>query len=151
VAEQQDIGDFERWIVALQEAILERERALFSAKVLEEARCPQNMRVMLGPDGHALLVGSCGDVMEMFLRVSDSRIENAAFMTDGCGPTVACGSMLTRMAQGRTLEAAAAIEAADLIMALDGLPPEHVHCATLAVDTLRQAISGCGPRGEGAE
>jgi nitrogen fixation NifU-like protein len=151
VAEQQDIGDFERWVAALQDAILERERALFSAKVLEEARCPQNMRVMLEPNGHALLVGSCGDVMEMFLRVSDSRIENAAFMTDGCGPTVACGSMLTRMAQGKTLTAAAAIEAADLIMALDGLPPEHVHCATLAVDTLRQAISSCGPGGEGGE
>ena len=151
MAEQQEMGDFERWVVALQEAILERERELFSAKVLEEARCPQNMRVMLEPDGHALLVGSCGDVMEIFLRVCDARVKNAAFMTDGCGPTVACGSMLTRMAQGKTLDAAAAIEAADLIVVLDGLPPEHIHCATLAVDTLRQALSSCGLKGEEGE
>jgi NifU-like protein involved in Fe-S cluster formation len=109
------------------------------------------MRVMLEPDGHALLVGSCGDVMEIFLRVCDARVKNAAFMTDGCGPTVACGSMLTRMAQGKTLDAAAAIEAADLIVVLDGLPPEHIHCATLAVDTLRQALSSCGLKGEEGE
>jgi nitrogen fixation NifU-like protein len=148
VAEQREIGDFERWLAALQQAIIERERALFSDKVLEEARHPQNMRVMLEPDGYALLVGSCGDTMEMFLRVHDARIEMAAFMTDGCGPTVACGSMLTRMARGKTLKAAAAIEAAELIIALDGLPPEHVHCATLAVHTLGQAVNACGPPGE---
>ena len=79
--------------------------------------------------------------MGMFLRVQDSRIEVAAFMTDGCGPTVACGSMLTQMAQGKSLEEAAAIEAADVIIALDGLPPEHLHCATLAVNTLQEAIA----------
>jgi nitrogen fixation NifU-like protein len=148
VAEQRQTNDFERWVAALQKALLEREQGLFSAMVLQEARQPQNMGVMLDPNGHALLLGPCGDTMEIFLRVQDSRIEIAAFMTDGCGPTVACGSMLTRMAQGKSLEEAAAIEAADLIIALDGLPPEHVHCATLAVHTLRHAMDACCPPGE---
>jgi nitrogen fixation NifU-like protein len=141
MTEQRETSDLDRWVAALQEAILERERALFSAKVLEEARRPQNMGVMLDPDGHALVCGPCGDTMEMFLRVQDSRIEVAAFMTDGCGPTVACGSMLTQMAQGKSLEEAAAIEVADVIIALAGLPPEHVHCATLAVHTLQEAMA----------
>jgi nitrogen fixation NifU-like protein len=90
---------------------------------------------------YGLVLGPCGDSMEMFLRVRDSRIKVAAFMTNGCGPTVACGSMLTQMAQGKSLDAAASIEAADVIIALDGLPPEHVHCATLAVHTLQEAIA----------
>ena len=141
MAEQRETSDFDRWVAALQRAILEREQALFSAKVLAEARQPQNMGVMLDPDGHALVCGPCGDTMEMFLLVRDSRIEIVAFMTDGCGPTVACGSMLTKMAQGKSLEEAAAIEAADLIVALDGLPPEHVHCATLAVNTLQEGLA----------
>jgi nitrogen fixation NifU-like protein len=141
MTEPKETSDLDRWVAALQEAILEREQALFSAKVLAEARHPQNMGVMLDSDGHALVCGPCGDTMEMFLRVRDSRIEAAAFMTDGCGPTVACGSMLTKMAQGKSLEEAATIEAADVIMALDGLPPEHVHCATLAVNTLQEAIT----------
>ena len=141
MAEQRETSDFDRWVAALQSAILEREQELFSAKVLAEARQPQNMGVMLDPNGHALVCGPCGDTMEMFLRVRDSRIEIVAFMTDGCGPTVACGSMLTKMAQGKSLEEAAAIEAADLIIALDGLPPEHVHCATLAVNTLQEGLA----------
>jgi nitrogen fixation NifU-like protein len=143
MTEQGETNDLDCWVAVLQEAILEGERALFSAKVLAEARQPRNMGVMLDPDGHALLLGPCGDTMEMFLRIRDSRIEIAAFMTDGCGPTVACGSMLTRMVRGRSLAEAAAIEAADLITALDGLPPEHIHCATLAVHTLRQSMDTC--------
>jgi nitrogen fixation NifU-like protein len=141
MTEDRQSGDLDRWVAVLQEAILERQRALFSAKVLAEARQPHNMGIMLDADGHALLCGPCGDTMQIFLRVQDSRIEVAVFMTDGCGSTVACGSMLTRMAQGKSLEEAAAIEAADLIIALDGLPPEHVHCATLAVGTLQEAIA----------
>lgn len=148
---QGEANDLDRWLAVLQEAILERERALYSAKVLEEAHHPQNMGAMLDPDGQALLCGPCGDTMAMFLRIQDLRIEIAAFMTDGCGPTVACGSMLAQMVQGKSLEEAAAIDAADVIIALDGLPPEHVHCATLAVDTLRAAIAdhkqGGGSRG----
>ena len=141
MTEDRQSSDLDRWVAVLQEAILEHQRALFSARVLAEARQPHNMGIMLDADGHALLCGPCGDTMQIFLRVQDSRIEVAVFMTDGCGPTVACGSMLTRMAQGRSLEEAAAIEAADLIIALDGLPPEHVHCATLAVGTLQEAIA----------
>jgi nitrogen fixation NifU-like protein len=140
MTEQREMSDLDRWMAALQEAILEREQAIFSAKVIEEARYPQNMGVMREPDGHALVHGPCGDTMEMYLRIQDSLIEVASFMTDGCGPTVACGSMLTRMAEGKSLKEAATIEAADVIIALDGLPPAHIHCATLAVDTLQEAM-----------
>jgi nitrogen fixation NifU-like protein len=151
MTEQSETSDLDRWVAALQEAILEREQALFSAKVLDEARQPQNMGGMLDPDGHALVYGPCGDAIEMFLRIQDSRIEVAAFMTDGCGPTVACGSMLTRMVQGKSLEEAAVTEAADVIVALDGLPPEHVHCATLAVNALQEAIADHQQGGTGHE
>ena len=54
------------------------------------------------------------------------RVEKGVFMTDGCGPTIACGSTLTRMAQGKSLAEAAAIEAAEVIIACDGLPAEHL-------------------------
>ncbi len=145
MAEQTETDDLTRWMAELQQALLLRERAIFSATVLEEARHPHHMGMMLDPDGQALSCGPCGDTMEMFLRVRDSRITVATFMTDGCGPTVACGSMLTKLVQDQTLEEAAALEAADLIIALDGLPSEHVHCATLAVQTLHLAMNACCP------
>jgi nitrogen fixation NifU-like protein len=139
--------DFERWVELLQAEILRREQELFSATVLAEARDPKNLGAILDPDGHALVVGPCGDTMEIFLRVSGSRIKKATFLTDGCGPTVACGSMLTQMVEGKTLAEAAALDREDVILALDGLPPEHVHCATLAVNTLGQALAACGAEG----
>jgi nitrogen fixation NifU-like protein len=148
MTEQTEMNGFDRWVAALQEEILKREQALFSAKVIAEARQPHNLGVMDEFDGYGLVFGSCGDTMAIFLRLNGERIEKASFMTDGCGPTVACGSMLTRMVQGKSPAEASAIEAAELILALDGLPPEHIHCATLAVDTLHQAIASCCPEGD---
>jgi nitrogen fixation protein NifU and related proteins len=136
----QEAPDLDRLIAELLEEIARQEAARFSAKVLQEARHPRNVGAMLQPDGHAALNGACGDRMEVFLRLDGDCIERATFLTDGCGPTVACGSKLTAMAVGKTLDEAAAIRAADLVAALDGLPEEHVHCASLAVNTLRLAI-----------
>jgi hypothetical protein len=87
--------------------------------------------------------------MEIFLRVNRACIEKATFLTDGCSPTVACGSTLTQMVQGKSLAEATGFKTADLIIALDGLPPEHIHCATLAVNTLQQAIANCCPESDG--
>ncbi len=92
---QEETNDLDRWVAALQAAILEREQALFSARVLAESRQPQHVGLMDDPDGYGLVFGPCGDTMEMFLRLNGERIEGMSFMTDGCGPTVACGSMLT--------------------------------------------------------
>ena len=148
---EQNKIDFERWVELLQTEILKREQELFSARVLAEARDPKNLGAILDPDGHALVVGPCGDTMEIFVRVNGSRIEKATFLTDGCGPTVACGSMLTQMVEGKALAEAAALDGGDVILALDGLPPEHIHCATLAANTLGQAIANCNLAGaEGA-
>jgi nitrogen fixation NifU-like protein len=106
------------------------------------------MGVTDDPDGYGLVFGSCGDTTEVFLRLSGEQIGKAAIFTDGSGPTVACGSMLSSILQGKSV-AEAAIEAADVIIALNGLPAEHVHCATLAADTQHQAIAECCPEGAG--
>jgi nitrogen fixation NifU-like protein len=149
MTEQGETNDLDRWVAALQAALLERQQAMFSAKVLAEANQPQNMGVMDEADGYGLVFGLCGDTMEFFVRLDGERIEKVSFMTDGCGPTVACGSMVTRMARGKSLAEAAAIEGAEVILALDGLPPEHVHCATLAVNTLQEAIADCCSEDDG--
>jgi len=91
-------------------------------------------------DAKAVFRGPCGDTMEIYLTLDGERVAHASFMTDGCGVSVACGSMLAKMATGLSLAEAAAIEADHLREALDGLPPDHRHCADLAVRTLRMAI-----------
>ncbi len=138
---QGEADNFDRTVAELQQQIIEQERALYSDKVLEEAHNPRNLGRMPEPDAGAVVCGWCGDTMEVYLRLEGERIGEVTFMTNGCGPSVACGSMLTRLVQGISLEEASRIEPEDLLAALDGLPEESVHCAELTVNTLREAIA----------
>jgi nitrogen fixation NifU-like protein len=141
MTDQVENNELDRWLALLQEAILEREQAMFSERMLAEARNPHNMCVMRDAHSYGILFGACGDTMEFFVRLNGEQIDEVSFMTDGCGPTIACGSMMARMAQRKNLDEASAIEAQDVIRALDGVPEAHVHCAALAVSAFRQAIA----------
>lgn len=134
----------DRWNLAvaeLQREIEEKERALYSAKVLEQVRNPQHLGRMEAPDALAVLTGWCGDTMEIYLQLNGNTIREIKFMTDGCGPSVACGNMLATMVRGMALARANRISPEDLILELDGLPEDSTHCAALAVSTLRKAIA----------
>jgi nitrogen fixation NifU-like protein len=132
--------DLDRFAEELEQQIIEQARAFYSDKVIEESYHPKNLGRMSGPDARGLVHGWCGDTMEIHLRICGKRIKEAAFVTDGCGPTVACGSTLTTMLQGLSLEEASEVGPEDLIEALDGLPEENAHCAELAVSTLQNAL-----------
>ena len=140
--------DFDRLAEELQQRVLEDARAVYSDKVVEEFCNPKNLGRMPEPDAHGLVHGWCGDTMEVYLRLNGERIKEATFMTDGCGPTVACGSMLTTMVTGKSLEEASEVRPEDLLEALDGLPEENAHCAELAAMTLQNAIFNWRARGE---
>jgi len=124
--------------------VIELQPFAFSTKVLQHGRHPANARRMEQPDAHAIKVGWCGEVMEMYLRLDGDSIAEASFWADGCLSTMACGDMLTTMAAGKTLTEAAAITPEQLIAALDGLPFKSHHCAELSVETLQEAIAHCG-------
>jgi len=79
--------------------------------------------------------------MEIFLEIARDRITKATFMTDGCGPTLAAGSMATQLAIGKPLHDAAKITQDAILKALGGLPDESKHCALLAANTLAKAIA----------
>jgi nitrogen fixation NifU-like protein len=132
--------DLDDLALKLQQEIDAQERALYSAKVIAEARNPKHVGRMSQADVRGLVHGWCGDTMEIYLRLNGAQIVEATFMTDGCGPTLACGSMITSLIQGKSLAEADAILPEDLIVALDGLPSESQHCAELAVKTLQNAL-----------
>lgn len=140
MAHQDDTTDLDKLKVELQQEIDARERALYSAKVIAEARNPKHMGRMPRADVRGLVHGWCSETMEIYLRLKGVQIMEATFMTNGCGPTLACGSMLTSLIQGKSLAEASTIMPEDLIRALDGLPSESQHCAELAVRTLQNAI-----------
>ncbi|HDJ37891.1 MAG TPA: iron-sulfur cluster assembly scaffold protein [Methanosarcinales archaeon] len=117
---------------------------MFSETVIEYAYNPRNMGEISDADGVGKITGTCGDTVQIQIRVENGRISESRFMTDGCGTSIACGSMLTEMITDKTIEEALAITSDDLLRSLGGLPEENVHCSVLAVDTLRAAIDDYG-------
>lgn len=136
-------SDFDRIVEEIQNQIIQEERALYSEKVIGEYHHPKNVGRISEPDGVGIVHGWCGDTMEIYLRINGRKIVEATFMTDGCGPTVACGSKLTTMIQEMSIAEARELTKDDLLIALDGLPQDSVHCAELAINTLRKAIKSC--------
>ena len=113
----------------------------FSPAVLEHALNPRNLGRMENADSYARVTGPCGDTMEIWLTAKDSKIEQATFETDGCLTTIAAGSMATEMVKNKKLNEALQIEQKSVLEALGGLPKESEHCALLAANALRGALS----------
>jgi len=124
----------------LQDQVQADEEMDFSKAVVREYMDPQNVGRMNDPDGFAEVLGPCGDTMEFYIQVRNGIAENVLFYTDGCGPTIACGSMLTKMAKGKSIGELELIGSEDLEKALGGLPEAHTHCAGLAVHTMIRAL-----------
>jgi len=114
---------------------------MYTEKVMEHFRNPRNMGEIHDADGVGT-VGNpvCGDMMTIYIKVKDNRIEDIKFKTFGCGAAIATSSMITELAKGKTLEEALKITRKDVADALEGLPPVKMHCSNLAADALKAAI-----------
>ena len=123
-----------------EELIKAEMRKVYSEAVVEHSMNPRNVGDLENADGFAKVTGPCGDIMEMWLRVKNGAIRDASFMTDGCGTTVASGSMVTEMAKGKSVSEVQRISQQDVLSALGGLPEESQHCALLAASTLKEAV-----------
>ena len=126
-----------------EELIKQEMRKIYSEAAIEHSMNPRNLGDLEDADGFAKVIGPCGDTMEIWLKVKNGTIANATFMTDGCGTSIASGSMVTELAKGRSISEARRISQQDVLGALGGLPEESEHCALLAADTLKEAIKDC--------
>jgi nitrogen fixation NifU-like protein len=123
-----------------QEIVKEKMREHFSEIVVEHALNPRNVGDIEDYSGLADYTGPCGDSMQIWLKVEDEKITDVSFMTDGCGTTIASGSMITELAKGKSLTDARNLDQKTVLKELGGLPEEKEHCALLAERTLKQAI-----------
>jgi len=112
----------------------------YTEVVIDHAQNPRNVGSIQNADGVAMITGPCGDTMEIWLGVREDVIKEATFWTDGCGTTIAAGSMVTELAKGKTIREAMRITQKDVLDALGGLPEESQHCALLVADTLKEAV-----------
>ena len=115
-------------------------RKIYSETTIDHAMNPRNVGDMEEADGFAKVTGPCGDTMEIWLKLRNGIIAETSFLTDGCGTSIASGSMVTEMVKGKNVNEVWKISQQDVLTALGGLPEESQHCALLAANTLKAAI-----------
>lgn len=124
----------------IQDSILEEESKIFSETVRDHAYNPRNVGKIEDAEGVGIITGPCGDTMQIYLKFEDEKIVDSKFLTDGCGASVACGSITTELVKGKTVKEASRIKSDMILSLLGGLPEDNVHCTVLAENTLRAAI-----------
>lgn len=137
-------NDLEIFARELQAQIMGKIRKQYSEVVIDHWQNPRNFRKIQNPDGYAKVTGPCGDTMEMFIKMRNEKISECGFQTDGCASSIVCGSVATELVQNKPLtQALGVIRADEILKILGGLPESDVHCAQLAAETMKRALTDC--------
>lgn len=114
----------------------------YSEKVMDHFMNPRNVGEIADANGVGEVGNAvCGDIMKIYLKVENNRIQEVKFNTFGCGSAIASSSMATEMIKGKTLEEAWELSNKAVAEALDGLPPVKMHCSVLAEEAIHKAIN----------
>lgn len=116
--------------------------AMYSAQLLDHFQNPRNPGEIADADAAAEIENpACGDVLRLTLKQSAGRITQVQFKAKGCVAAIACGSALTELVAGKTLDEARKVGRGDITAAVGGLPQASTHAAHLAVEALTVALS----------
>lgn len=114
---------------------------MYSDKVMDHFSDPRNVGALEDANGVGTVGNAvCGDVMKIYLKIEDEVITDVSFKTFGCGAAIATSSMATELVKGKSVEEALTLTNKAVAEALDGLPPEKMHCSILAEEGIKAAI-----------
>ena len=114
---------------------------MYNDKVMENFRNPQNVGEITDADGKGRVGNaSCGDILEIYLKIDDDLITDAKFKTFGCAAAIASSSMATQLLKVITVDEALKLTNKRIIEELEGLPPQKIHCSVMAEEAIRLAI-----------
>ena len=115
--------------------------ALYTETVMDHFTHPRNVGEIPDADGVGEVGNAkCGDIMKMYIKIKDDRIEDAKFETFGCGSAIASSSMATELIKGKTVDEALAVTNKQVVDALGGLPAYKLHCSVLAEESIKAAV-----------
>lgn len=114
---------------------------MYNEKVMDVFKNPKNVGEIENPDGTGLVGNaSCGDIMQITLRIENDVITDAKFKTFGCAAAIATSSTATEMIKGMTVEEALKVTNKKVVETLGGLPSQKLHCSVLAEEAIKKAI-----------
>ncbi len=113
----------------------------YTEKVLAHFASPRNVGEIVDADGVGT-IGSeeCGDMIRVWIKIDGGRLTDVRYKVFGCPAAIACCSMMTELAIGRSLDEAGELTDDKVAEALGGLPAHKYHCSNLAASALHEAI-----------
>ncbi len=113
----------------------------YSKEVMDRFMSPKYFGEMKDADAVGL-VGNprCGDEMEVYIKVREGKVESASFRTLGCAAAIATSDVVCEMITGKSLEEAVSITEKEMVDKLKDLPHVKVHCASLALEGVKEAV-----------
>jgi nitrogen fixation protein NifU and related proteins len=114
---------------------------MYSERILEHFENPRNTGILPTADARVTVENPlCGDVLELAITIQDRCIRQSRFLAQGCVPLIACSSVLSEMIQGLTIDEAASIDVAQLLLRTGPLPQGSAHVADMAIQAVRQLL-----------
>jgi len=115
--------------------------AMYSPQLLDHFERPRNPGEIDDPNASAQVENpACGDVLKLTLKLEGDRVVDIRFRAKGCVPMMACGSAITELVKGKTVDEARSLQAVNVVGAVGGLPEASSHASHLAIDALRVAL-----------
>ncbi|MBU0973336.1 MAG: iron-sulfur cluster assembly scaffold protein [Proteobacteria bacterium] len=86
-------------------------------------------------------IGSCGDIMKVYLKVDKNNIiEDVRYEITGCAGAISAAMAAVELAKGKTIDQALKINDGDVFKVLENIPEKKHHCIQLAVKTMHLGL-----------
>lgn len=120
----------------------------YSKELMKRFRNPKNYGEIKNADGIGKVGNpTCGDVMWLYIKVKDNKINKIKFRTFGCPAAIAVSDMVCDLAKGKTINEAKKITNKLIAKKLQGLPKIKYHCSLLGEQALHKAIEDYEKKG----
>ncbi len=132
--------DIDAFVDNLQKQIFDETKEAFGEAGFQRWRNPLYSGRLKDFNAQARMTGKCGDTIEIFLKFKNDCVEEASYVTGGCGSSTVCGSFAAEMAIGKDPDQLSEITGEKVLKKIGRFPKEDEHCAFLAAETLQEAL-----------
>jgi len=109
--------------------------------LMDHFQNPRNVGEIVDADGTGIVKNAtCGDIMQMSIKVEKDVIVEAKFKTFGCGAAIATSSIITERIKGKGIEESLRISDETAKEIMNQLPQDKFPCFTLAANALKLAV-----------
>jgi len=114
---------------------------LYKEEIIDHYKNPRNFGDLKGKTNEARgMNASCGDMVEIYLKISGNKIVGAGFRGVGCALSTAAASLLTDEVRGKKISEVLEWDKKKIINLMGEINPGRIKCVILPLGVMQKAI-----------